>query len=84
MLKKIIKNKNLLTIFVSTVIFLLVYFFSYIDSNNSLSRYSFFPFYSLNKSIQNNFYQVKNRIISTKPNRDIIVVEIDEKTLSEL
>lgn len=84
MLKKIIKNKNLLTLFISTIIFLLVYFFSYIDSNNSLSRYSFFPFYSLNKSIQNNFYQVKNRIISTKPNKDIIVVEIDEKTLSEL
>ena len=80
MLKKIIKSKILITFLVSLGMFVLILFFSYLDS----TRYSIFPFYSLNKSIQNNFYKVKNRTISGKSNKDIIVVEIDEKTLAKL
>ena len=71
--KNILKNKNILTISIVILIFLVVFTFS-----------SFWFFYIFNKKIQNNYYDIKNKLLNTKANKEIIVVEIDEKTLNKL
>ena len=76
-IKSVLKNRNLLSIFISFIVFILVFALS---SSNSL--------YFLNKKIQNSYYSIFNKIKSEYKNEkilsnDIIVVEIDDKTLQE-
>ncbi len=71
MMKNILKDKTLLTIALSLLIFLVVFIFS--------------PFfYTLNKSIQNSYYHIKEVLFEKSANKNIVVVEIDEKTLANL
>lgn len=71
MYKKILKNKNILTVILSSYIFLMIFF---------LSGY----FDILNKSLQNSTYLYKWIFSEWKANKNIIVVEIDENTLRKL
>lgn len=67
----IAKNKNLLTFLLSLGIILIVFIFS--------------PFfYTLDKAIQNSYYHIKEALFEKQANKNIVVVEIDEKTLSKL
>ena len=69
----ILKNKNILSLFLSVILFLIIYLISL-----------FWAFYNLDKSIQNNYFGIKNKITWTKAHKSIVVVEIDEKTLEKL
>ena len=68
-----LKDKSFLAFFISVIVILIVYLIS-----------SFWFFYNLNKSVQNNYYKIKNTILWTKAHENIIVIEIDEKTLDKL
>ena len=68
-LQKLSKNKPLLTVLLSVIVFLIVFLLSWTN-----------VFYALNKSFQNNFYSLKSKVVS----KDIVVVWIDERTLKEL
>ncbi len=70
MLLKIFKNRNILTLVLSVLIFWILYF-----SSSYL--------YLINKNIQNNYYSFK-RVFQQKVNPNIIIVTIDEKTLKWL
>ncbi|MDP2396121.1 MAG: hypothetical protein Q8S84_06440 [bacterium] len=63
----LIKNRNVLSIFLSTILFLFVFV---ISSTNVL--------YVFNKKIQDIYFQFNNLNIS----KNIVVVEIDEETLA--
>ncbi len=65
------KNKNFLSLVLSFGIFCIVFFSS-----------SFF--YSFNKNIQNFYYTLRDELFEKKANKNIVVVEIDEKTLKNL
>jgi len=67
--KKILNNRNLLTIFLSLFIFLVILLLSFFDI-----------FYSFDKQYQDLTY----KIIDTNVSKDLIIVEIDDKTLWEL
>ena len=66
-----LKNKNILIIAISVVIVFLL-----------LLSSSFF--HVLNKSIQNNYYAIKNTITGLHANPHIIIVDIDEKSFEEI
>jgi len=66
--EKIIKNKNALTLILSTIIFIIVLWLS----QSSIS-------YTLNKKIQHRSYTIKNT--DARISKDILIVEIDDKTL---
>lgn len=64
---KLLKNKNILTIMISCIIVVILFGSS-----------SFFRV--LNKSIQNEYYHIKNSIVWLEANPHIIIVEIDDKS----
>lgn len=70
-MKNILKDKTSLTAILSLLIFSVVFIFS--------------PFfYTLNKSIQNSYYHIKEVLFEKSANKNIVVIEIDEKTLANL
>ena len=71
MITKILKNRILLTIILSSIIVCILFIFS--------------PFFHvLNKNIQNGYYGLKNSISWLKVSNNIVVVTIDKKTLDTL
>jgi len=68
---KIFKDKKILTITLSLVIFLLVFLLSSL-------------LYPLDKVFQDKYYAFRQWILGTKVDSNIVVVEIDEKTLAQL
>lgn len=70
MLKKILKNRNILIIVLSILIFNILFI------SRSL-------FYVIDKNIQNNYYYVK-KAFQSNVSSNILVVKIDEETLLEL
>jgi CHASE2 domain-containing sensor protein len=68
--KDILKNKIFLTIFLSGLIFMIVLFFS-----NSLSY--------LDKKITYSMLSFKNHLIQFSASKDIVIIEIDDKTLNK-
>lgn len=73
MFKEIFKNRSFLSLFSAFVIFIIIYFFSYI-----------WIFSWINERISSTFISVKNSISEKNINEDIVVVTIDEKTTNEL
>ncbi|PID86316.1 hypothetical protein CSB08_00955 [Candidatus Gracilibacteria bacterium] len=71
MFNKLINNKNVLTIILTTIIFIVVFSFNNI-------------FFFINKVIQNEYYNFRNAIIGGVANKNIVIVEIDEKTLESI
>lgn len=71
MLNKISNNKNIITIILTIIIFTVVFSFNNI-------------FYFINKAIQDEYYNIKNGILWWVANKNIIIVEIDEKTLETI
>ncbi|NDK10096.1 adenylate/guanylate cyclase domain-containing protein [Candidatus Gracilibacteria bacterium] len=70
-MKHIFKNTNLLTIVLSCCIIVILIVCSSV-------------FRVLNKTIQNEYYSVKNEILGVSANPHIIVVEIDEKSIESI
>lgn len=71
MFLSLLKNKNILTIILSLCILAILFVFS--------------PFFHvLNKSIQNEYYALKNTYFGTKVSENIVIVTIDKKTVDEL
>ena len=70
-IKKILHNKIISTILLSWFVFLCVL----VGSNF---------FYTLNKWFQNGYYHFKDQFFEKQASKDIIVVEIDEKTIQDL
>ena len=70
-MKELFKNKNLLTLCISFFIIVILLVCS-----------SFF--HVLNKSIQNNYYNIKNNVVGLKANKHIVVVEIDDRSFTEI
>ena len=67
----LIKNKNILTIIISFIIIVILFVCG--------------PFlWILNKTLQNKYYSIKNDIVGLKANTHIIVVDIDERSFSEI
>lgn len=64
-------NKNIITVFISLIIFVIIFSISYI-----------WIFEVFNKRIQNNYYDIKQSFL--KVSHDIILVEIDSNTISKL
>lgn len=65
------KNKTSVSLFISFCIFLFVFF---------LSGF----FYSFNKNIQNTYYSFRDTIFEKEANKNIVILEIDEKSLKNL
>ena len=72
MFKKIIKNRILLSILLSLFVMFLVILLSKTEI-----------LYFQNKKIQNVLYSIKNDFNNTKVSKDIVIVEIDNKTLED-
>lgn len=70
-MKRLLKNNNIITILLSCIIVFLL-----------LGSSSFFRV--LNKSIQNQYYEVKNNIVWLKASPHIIIVELDDTSFSEI
>ena len=68
-IKKIFKNKKILSTIVSVFILVLI-----------ISLSQTWPFILLNKKIQNNYYPFKNLIFWNKISDKILIVEIDDQT----
>ena len=68
-LQKLSKNKPVLTVLLSVIVFLMVFLLSWTNI-----------FYSFNKWFQNSSFYLKPKIVS----KDIVVVSIDERTLKQL
>ena len=66
-MNKFFKNKNVLTILISCCIVLILFASS-----------SFFRV--LNKSLQNNYYSLKNEIIGLSVNPHIVIIELDDES----
>jgi dolichol kinase len=64
---KIFKNNNILTIIISCIIVFILFASS-----------SFFRV--LNKSIQNNYYNIKNEIVDISANPHIVIIELDDES----
>ena len=69
--KSIIRDKRVITVLLS----LMILFWVLLGSNF---------FYTLNKWFQNGYYHFKDSFFEKQPSKDIIVVEIDEKTIEKL
>jgi len=69
--RKLLKNRNLLTVVLSCIVIGILVIFSPI-------------FHILNKNIQNNYYSLKNSIFSKTANTNIVISIIDKKTLNAL
>ncbi len=67
----LLKSKNLLTVIISCIIVLIL-----------LVSSSFLRI--LNKTIQNEYYAIKNEIVGLKANPHIVVVELDNKSFESL
>ena len=65
------KNKNILTIIISCIIVFIL-----------LLTSSFFRV--LNKSIQNNYYNIKNEIVGLSANPNIVIIEVDDKSFEAI
>jgi CHASE2 domain-containing sensor protein len=70
-MKRLFKNKNILTIIISCIIVLIL-----------LLTSSFFRV--LNKSIQNNYYDIKNEIVGLSANPHIVIVEMDDESFETI
>lgn len=70
-MRRLIKNHNILAIIISWIIVCILFWSS-----------SFFRV--LNKSIQNKYYDVKSSIVGLTANPNIIIVELDEKSLKDI
>jgi len=68
---KILKNNIVTTILISCVIVMILFWCS-----------SFFR--ALNKSVQNQYYEIKNSIVGLQASPHIIIVELDEKSFAEI
>jgi adenylate cyclase len=68
---QLLKNKNALTIIISCIIVAILFASS-----------SFFRV--LNKSIQNNYYSIKNQIVGLSANPHIVIVEMDEESFEAI
>jgi len=73
LLQKVLKNRNFSTILITVFVFLLIFWLSF-----------FWFFYSFDKKVQDNYYKIKTQLIGSKASNDLIIVEIDEKTLSKI
>lgn len=70
-MQKLLKNKNILTIIISCIIIVILLVCS------SFLRV-------LNKTIQNEYYKVKNELTGLEANPHIVIVELDEETFSHI
>lgn len=68
---RLLKNKNILTIIISCIIVVILFASS-----------SFFRV--LNKSIQNNYYDIKNKIVGLQANPHIVIIEMDDESFDEI
>ncbi len=66
-----LKNNTFLTLILAGLIFVVVYILSWF-------------FHTFNKSIQNYYYHTREILFEKSANKNIVVVEIDEKTLAKL
>ncbi len=69
-MKRLLKNKNIITIIISCIIIVIL-----------LASSSFFRV--LNKTIQNKYYAIKNEIIGLEANPHILIVELDDASIKE-
>lgn len=70
-MSRLLKNKNILTILISCIIVVILFASS-----------SFFRV--LNKSIQNNYYDIKNEIVGLNANPHIVVIEMDDESFETI
>jgi len=68
---KFLKDKKYLTLALSSAIFILIYLLSFL-------------LYPLDKIFQDNYYKFRQGFLNAKADSNIVVVEIDEKTLASL